>query len=175
MGSSFKNTVPYDDDAPDIVQDVLHFLECDDIPSMKYLEVSTVVCLCLCYTKLTAKLTFQDIDSYLPKLQQAYIERIKASGGRLPAWLPSNLAITDPEEVAMNEAKANLELISNADLNSVIRTSLCTLNDKLRSNVVKRFSEGQLRFSLDQILSVMFQKALPKTERQSSKVDIVWV
>ena len=119
--------------------------------------------------------TFQDIDSYIPKLQQAYIERIKASGGRLPAWLPSNLAVTDPEEVAMNEAKANLELISNADLNSVIRTSLCTLNDKLRSNVVKRFSEGQLRFSLDQILSVMFQKALPKTERQSSKVDIVWV
>ena len=91
---------------------------------MKYLEVSTVGCLCLCYTKLAAKSTFQYIDSYIPKLQQAYIERIKASGGRLPAWLPSNLAVTDPEEVAMNEAKASLELISNADLNSVIRTSL---------------------------------------------------
>ena len=78
-------------------------------------------------------------------------------------------------ELAKKEAKADVALLFNPDLNVLMRTDICLFNDKSVAGFVTRFGEDQLRLPMDQMLGHIFMKALSKDIRFSDDLDTKWV
>ena len=84
----------------------------------------------------------------------------------------------DPNEavkLAKEEAKADVELLFNPDLNVLLRTDICLFKDKSVADIVAQFGEDQLRLPMDQMLGHIFMKALSKDIRFSDDLDTKWV
>ena len=84
----------------------------------------------------------------------------------------------DPNEavkLAKEEAKANVKLLFDPDLNVLLRTDICLFKDKSVADIVARFGEDQLCLPMDQMLGHIFMKALSKDIRFSDDLDTKWV